>query len=79
MGWIGCVRRKKFKRNFMVRTCALIAPVQPILHRVLYSNEILPNTTKHFELHQRNEFRVQWRGSGAFVAKNSDATSWHEL
>ena len=23
--------------------------------------------------------RVQWGGSGAFVAKNSDATSWHEL
>jgi len=53
MGWIGCVRRKKFKRNFMVRTCALIAPVQPILHRVSYSNEILPNTPKHYELHQK--------------------------
>ena len=25
------------------------------------------------------EFRVQWGGLGAFVAKNSDATSWHEL
>ena len=25
------------------------------------------------------EFRVQWGGSGAFIAKNSDATSWHEL
>ena len=23
--------------------------------------------------------RVEWGGSGAFVAKNSDATSWHEL
>ena len=53
MGWIGCVRRKKFKRNFMVRTCALIAPVQPILHRVSYSNEILRNTPKHYELHQK--------------------------
>jgi len=37
----------------MVRTCALIAPVQPILHRVSYSNEILPNTPKHYELHQK--------------------------
>ena len=27
----------------------------------------------------KQEFRVQWGGSGAFVAKNSDATSWHEL
>ena len=24
-------------------------------------------------------FRVQWVGSGAFVVKKSDATSWHEL
>ena len=26
----------------------------------------------------KHEFRVQCGGSGAFVAKNSDATSWHE-
>src|SRR6185436_3776777 len=25
------------------------------------------------------QFRVQWGGSDAFVAKNSDAPSWHEL
>ena len=25
------------------------------------------------------QFRAKWGGSGAFVAKNSDATSWHEL
>jgi hypothetical protein len=25
------------------------------------------------------QLRVQWGGSGAFVKKNSDATSWHEL
>ena len=25
------------------------------------------------------QFRVQWGGSGAFVANNSDVTSWHEL
>ena len=32
---------------------------------------------------QRNatthEYWVQWCGSGAFIAKNSEATSWHEL
>ena len=27
----------------------------------------------------KRQFRVQWGGSGAFVAINSDATSWHEL
>ena len=25
------------------------------------------------------QFRLQWGESGAFVVKNSDATSWHEL
>src|SRR6185312_15266435 len=25
------------------------------------------------------EFWVQWGGLGAFIAKNSDTTSWHEL
>ena len=34
--------------------------------------QIIQNIPKHL-------FRVQWGGSGAFVAKNSDATSWHEL
>jgi len=32
---------------------------------------------------QRNatthEYWVQWGGSGAFIAKNSEATSWHDL
>ena len=27
----------------------------------------------------KRQFRIQWGGSGAFVAKNSDATSRHEL
>src|SRR6185312_4255142 len=34
--------------------------------------QIVRNASKH-------HFRVQWGGSGAFVEKNSDATSWHEL
>src|SRR6185369_6686062 len=35
-------------------------------------NQIVRNTPKC-------QFRVQWGGSGAFDAKNSNATSWHEL
>jgi hypothetical protein len=27
----------------------------------------------------KHQFRVKWGGMGAFVVKNSDATSWHEL
>ena len=34
--------------------------------------QIVRNTPKY-------EVRVQWGGSGTFVVKNSDATSWHEL
>ena len=41
-----------------------------------------PNGTKCIQIVQNTPkyvFGVQWGGSGAFVAKNSDATSWHEL
>ena len=108
----------------MAQIFALIAPVQPILHRVSCSNETLANAPKYNETHQnmslgsngvdrvrslrkilmrlrgtkfctssdrfapsflrqpnrpkcthmvwnspKHEFRVQWSGSGAFVAK----------
>ena len=43
MGWIGCVRCKKFRRDFVAWNFALIAPVHPILHRVTYSYEMIPN------------------------------------
>jgi len=79
MGWIGCVRCEKFRCDFMAQTCALIAQVQPVLHRVSCSNKTLPNAPKHYENAPKHEFRVQWGGSRAFVAKNSDASSWHEL
>jgi len=42
-------------------------------------------STKRSQMHQnctnapKHEFRVQWGGSGAFIVKNSHATSWHEL
>ena len=52
MGWIGCVHCEKFQNDFMAQTCALIAPVQPILPGVSFSNEILPNAPKHNETHQ---------------------------
>ena len=52
MGWIGRVRGENIRRDFVARTFALIAPVQPILHRVLCSNEMVPNAPKHYETHQ---------------------------
>ena len=38
-----------------------------------------PECTQIVRNAPKRQFRVQWGGSGAFVAKNSDATSWHEL
>ena len=38
-----------------------------------------PKCTQTERNTQKHEFRVQWCGSGVFVAKNSNKTSWHEL
>src|SRR6185295_7470338 len=38
-----------------------------------------PKCTQMVRNAPKHEFRVQWSGSGAFVAKNSNATSWHKL
>ena len=78
-GWIGCVHCEKFRCDFMAQTCALITPVQPVLHRVSCSNKTLPNVLKHYDNAPKHEFRVQLGGSRAFVAKNSDVISWHKL
>ena len=66
---------QKILCDFAERTFALIAPVQPILYQASWSNKTIKNASKHYETHQTHEFRAQWCGSGAFVAKNSDATS----
>src|SRR6185369_17291053 len=60
MGWIECVLCEKFRCDFMAQTCALIAPVQPILHRVLCSNETLPSAPKHYETHQNMSLGSNW-------------------
>ena len=38
-----------------------------------------PKCTKIVRNAPIHEFRVQWGGTGAFVAKNSDTASWHKL
>jgi hypothetical protein len=72
IGWIGCVRCEKCRRDFVARTNALIAPVRPVFHRSWCSNETVRNATKL-------EFEVQWGRLGAFDAKNSESTLLHEL
>jgi hypothetical protein len=49
MGWIGCVRGEKSRRDFVARNFALIALVHPVLHRVSCSYEMIPNAPKHYE------------------------------
>ena len=62
----------------MGRVFELIAPVQPVLHEFRV-------VTEHCQMHPysqnapNHEFKVQWGGSGAFAAKNYDASSWDEL
>jgi len=38
-----------------------------------------PKRTQMVRNAPKCQFKVKWGGSGAFVAKNSEATSWHEL
>ena len=49
MGWIGCVCCEKFRRDFVART---FAPVRPVLQRVSYGNQTVPNATKLYEMHR---------------------------
>ena len=49
MVWIWCLRCEKFRRHFIARPSALIAPVRPDLHRDSCSNEMFPNALKHYE------------------------------
>ena len=44
----------------MAQTYELIAPVQPILHRVSCSNETLPSAPKHYEMHQNMSLGSNW-------------------
>ena len=38
-----------------------------------------PKCTQMVRNAPKHVFRVQWCGSDLFIAKNSDATSWHDL
>ena len=53
MGWIGCVRCEKSRRDFMARTFALIAPVHTVLHRVSCSYETVTDEPKHYQTYQK--------------------------
>ena len=54
--------------------CTSLKRFDPSFIRQLNS----PKCTQMVRNAPKHEFREQWGGSGAFFAKNSDATSWHE-
>jgi len=56
MGCIGCIHSEKLRSDFVARAFALIAPVQPVLHRVYFRNKTIPNAPKHYETHQNMSF-----------------------
>ena len=76
MGWIGSLCCEKFRRDFVARTFAL---VRPIFVPIFVTQPNSPKCTQIVPNAQKHHFTVQWGGSGAFVVKNSNATSWHEL
>ena len=49
MGWIGCVRCEKYRRDFVARTFALVWNVSP---RVLQGNQMVANAPRWYETHQ---------------------------
>src|SRR6185312_1689116 len=74
MGWIGCLRCEKFRRDFVARTFALVRPFCTEFHKASKR----PECTQMVRNAPKYQFRVQWGGSGAFVAKNSYATNGPE-
>ena len=76
MGWIGCIRCKKIPtRPHGTTFCTSSARFAPSFVRQPNG----PECTQIVRNAPKCQFRVQWGRPGAFVANNSDATSWHEL
>ena len=51
-GGLGAFVAKKSGRDFVARTFALIALGHPVLHRVSWSYETIPNAAKQYATHQ---------------------------
>ena len=56
MGMIRCVHFEKFRCDFVARTFALIALVQPVLYQASCNNETIQNTSKHYKKHQNMSY-----------------------
>jgi len=59
----------------MARTCALILPFQPSLHRLSCRNKTIQNAPKHYEMHQIMSLGSNGVDRVRSLRKISDATS----
>src|SRR6185312_16394771 len=76
MGWIACFRCETFQWDFVART---FTPILHIFHQVLRANQTVPTALNLYGMHKNMSLGSNGCGSGVFVAKNSDGTSWHEV
>src|SRR6185437_12514285 len=72
--WVRSLRKIPTRlRGTNFCTCsARFAPISVRQPNGPKCNQVVRNAPKR-------QFRVKWGGSGVFLMKNSDATSWHEL
>ena len=70
-----CSLRKILTRLRGTNFCTSSARFAPSFVRQLNS----PECTQMVQNAPKHKFMVQWSGLGVFVAKNCEATSWHEL
>ena len=75
MGWIRSVRCENSALTSWHELLQKFGPFCTEFRKATKRSKMHPNSTKR----TKDQFRVQWGGSAAFLAKNSDATSWHEL
>ena len=74
-----CVHCKKSRRDFVARTFCINCTSSPHFAPSFMQLQNDPKCTQTLWNTPKHEFRVQWGGSGAFVGKNYNVTSWHEL
>ena len=75
--WGGSVAfvEKKFDATSWHELLHLFGPFCTVFCNATERSQMHQNILKRYE----PEFWLQWGGLGAFIAKNSDTTSWHEL
>src|SRR6185312_4328778 len=79
MWWIGCLRCEKSRRDFRGMNFGINCTSSPYFASSFMELRNDPKCTQTLYNAPKHEFRVQWGGLGAFVAKNPNVTSWHEL